>query len=125
MTEAVVQRGLLKALRLAFPSFVIFKHSEVLFSGVPDISVNGNNVTSWLEVKLAKPTLKSKGIQSLNMSRLSRNGHAYYVVYTERAGIVAETAILYPGDHSVVWSTPGIDHAMVVSFIRRIHAVPI
>jgi hypothetical protein len=120
MTEASLQRGLLQALRAAFPKFVIFKHSEVLFSGVADISITGNKITSWLELKLAKPVIKSKGIQQLMMQRLARAGHAYYVVYTEK-NMTMETSVVRPIDMGVVRVSQGVDHLMVVDFVRGLH----
>lgn len=138
MTEATLQRGLLKTLRKAFPGFVIFKHSEVIGTGVPDISVNGRGLTVWLEVKVARPKINAKGLQVEMMRRLARNCRVYYVVYHQfNLGELTddrETLIVHPafinlspstfctGANEVLARGSGFDHGVVINFLGSLYS---
>jgi len=127
MTEAVLKSELVKQARESLPKFVIQRHEDRITHGVPDISVDGNKVGSWIEVKFANPTFKTRGIQELTMSRLSRATHAYYVVYADVKG-VRRTYIVEPekiGSPMDEWGTytTGFDHKWVVEYIKEVHNV--
>jgi hypothetical protein len=118
---------LMKKLRqeLLPPSYVCFRHEDRSMAGYPDISITGNKVTSWWEVKLAVPSVKSRGIQDLTMTRLGKAGHAFYIIYEERKGL-KQVRIVDPGDlprwqEVTTKLAPGFDHAFVAKQILRVH----
>lgn len=126
MTEAKLQARLLRALRTKFLNFVVFKHSELISTGVPDISVNGRGQTTWLEVKVGRPGFNAKGLQTEVLLRLERAGcRIFYVVYREgRAG--RSTEVWRPRDLTTgeaLRSAPGFDHGLVVDFLEHEHGV--
>jgi len=81
MNEAAFITHLTGHLRKA-TKFVVFKHADRFTHGVPDISMTGNSVTSWWELKVADPEFDSPGIQELTMIRLAAGGCARYLIYS-------------------------------------------
>lgn len=82
MIEADLQRKQLRLLRAALPGYVIFRHADLITSGIPDLSVTGCGETLWLELKHANPGIKGTGLQARNLRLLhSAGGNAFYVVY--------------------------------------------
>lgn len=125
MNEAELKSRLMEYLRRSFPGYVIFRHEDKITSGIPDISVTGSELTTWMEVKYANPKFASKGIQELTMLRLSLASSAFYVVYYEK-NKERRTYIVEPQDigRSIdLWtnSTEGFDHSWVVAFIKERH----
>jgi len=127
MTEAILKGNLVKELRLSFPSFVIIRHEDSFTHGIPDISIDGNKITSWIEVKYANPTFASKGIQELTMLRLANASHAFYVVYFEKAGN-KRTYFIAPhdiGNSIESWCNyvDGFNHKWIIENIKGVHYV--
>jgi hypothetical protein len=125
--ESKVKMALMKKLRqeLLPPSYVAFRHEDRTQAGWPDISITGNKCTSWWEVKLAVPDVRSRGIQDLTMTRLARAGHAFYIIYEERKG-VKQVRIIDPPDlprwrDITTRLAPGFDHAFVAHHILLTH----
>jgi len=84
MTEASLKSALVKALRLRYPNAVVLRHEDKITHGIPDISFTLNGRTSWWEGKFANPGFDTKGIQTLTMMRLAKQGRAYYIVWDKR-----------------------------------------
>ena|SRR3990167_5265793 len=125
MTEQELMSALLKEARARLPRYVIIRHEAGLTHGIPDFSVTGDNVTSWIEVKHATPNFKSKGIQELTMNRLALAGHAFYVVYWEDPAFQATYIVLPPdiGRPPEDWEIcrEGFNHQWVVEEIKKLH----
>ena len=130
MNENTLVPELLKKLRKAIPNGVIFKHADKVRSGIPDISVDAHRRTTWLEAKWANPTVSTKGIQHLTCLQLERYcGNCWYVVYGRHNDYRLYTAIALPSHidresgtlTGGVVATTGIDHDMVVEFVRGVH----
>jgi hypothetical protein len=109
------------------PSFVSFRHEDRINAGRPDISITGNNITLWLEVKLADPYIRQRGIQKLTMLRLGNAGFAYYVIYYDKKK-QRSTHIVHPQDMKQ-WPDESaraavtFDHSFVSDFILEVHGV--
>jgi len=112
---------LVRALRLTLPQFVVFKHADLVTSGIPDISVTGLKRTLWLEVKFANPGVIDRGIQAATMKRLGRAGLAYYVIYSAGydATYVCSPEQLERFHVNYVQVTRGYDHGAVVAFVKH------
>lgn len=121
MTEASVRAALVKKLR-QYKDWTVFRHEDHYTSGIPDISVTGNKITSWWECKLwrneAEPT---KEIQRYTLERLAVHGHAYFIVY--RLKDPARVEIYRPSDYPhYPWiRTEGFNHDWIVAVIRETH----
>lgn len=71
--ESVFTSVLLKHLRAAMPTAVIFKNCDFYTAGIPDFSVSMDGITTWFEVKIApnKPT----ALQAEFLKRLAPRAH--------------------------------------------------
>jgi hypothetical protein len=109
------------------PSFIPKRHEDRVSAGGADISVTGNMTTSWLEIKLADPYIRSRGVQELEMLRYGRASHAYYVIYYDKKGeqtthIVHPTEMQAWPETSKRWA-PNFNHRFISDFILEIHQV--
>jgi hypothetical protein len=114
-----LRHGLLPA------SYVALRHEDRTQAGYPDISITGNRLTSWWEVKLAVPQVKSRGIQDLMMLRLGKAGIAFYIIYEEIHDI-KQVRIIDPPDlprwkESTAKLALGFDHAFVAHHMLLAH----
>lgn len=117
MTESTVRATLVKKLR-QYKDWIVLRHEDHYTSGIPDISVTGNGITSWWETKYQKGfSLLNKGIQQYTLEQLAKYGYAHYIIYTPE-----QVAIVNPSlsDPQIF---PGINHTEVVNFIRGVHAL--
>lgn len=73
MNETAFVSKVVKQLRVD-PRFIAFKHADRFTHGVPDVSLTGNDFTSWWEFKVADPTFDLPGIQELTCKRLDSYG---------------------------------------------------
>jgi len=84
MNEAQFKGKLVKKLRSALPSLVIFRHEDMFTAGIPDLSVTRpgfpNPATLWLEAKIT-PSYKISGIQDRTLWRLG----GYYILYNNKS----------------------------------------
>lgn len=119
MTEATVRASLVKRLR-QYKDWIVLRHEDHYTSGIPDISITGNKVTSWWETKYQRGfTLENKGIQQYTLEQLDKHGCAHYVIYTPE-----QVAIVRPSlENPAIF--PGINHVAVVCYIRGIHGLRI
>lgn len=120
MIESKLTKALLKEIRARMPYAVVFKHTEQVTSGVPDISVTYRGRTMWVEVKRVLRGFRDTGLQALTMKQLAAVGLAYYVVYDlerDKTFVISGDA---PREYmlSGVWQ-PGFDHAFVARFIAE------
>jgi hypothetical protein len=103
---------------------VVFKHSDSVTAGIPDVSFTWRGYTSWLEVKFVRPEEKSKRgslLQEDVLRRLSRAGHrAWWIVFSERG-----VEIIDPVSNRVMAHAPTRDCAAVRSFVVSTHNVPL
>jgi len=125
MNESQLKGVLVKELRL-IPGFVVIPHQERFSHGIPDLSVTGHKITSWLEIKHANPGFAFKGIQELTMLRLALAGNAFYVVYYQSKLDERRTYIVSPNEIGKPMSTwinfvEGFDHRFVVRRIQHDH----
>jgi hypothetical protein len=86
------------------------------------MSVTYGGHTTWLEMKRATPYFEKRPLQHLVLTRLAREGRAYYVVYSEVRG-VKETRIMLP-ERIDTWKTvaayAGWDHDAVIRVISGV-----
>ena len=117
MTEATVRAALVKKLRF-YKDWLVLRHEDHYTSGIPDISITGNKITSWWETKYQKGfSLENKGIQRYTLEQLARHGFAYYVIYTPE-----QVAVVGPDlENPTIF--PGLNHPRVVEFIRKVHGL--
>jgi len=128
--EGVLKASLKEAIERALPHFVVISHTDIA-SGIPDWSITGNGITSWLELKHATPEFTSRGIQVVTASRLAAAGHCRYLVFWERSINNKRTCIVHPG--SVVFGrnattkselfSDGHDNEFVIDYLRKVHRV--
>jgi hypothetical protein len=113
MHESKYSSGLVKHLQEHLGGSVVFKHSDQLTCGIPDISVNWRTKTTWLEIK--REGGKIRGLQDRNMKRLAAvTGNAFYVVYSD-----TDVKIVHPVSEEVAFYGAGHkNHAIVGEFIR-------
>lgn len=123
--ETPVKAKLAEFLRKRFPRFVIARIENQASNALPDIVVNGNKITSWIEVKYATPDFRSKGDQELMMLRLDRQSYSFYVVFYDvdkekRTYIVNPKEIGQPIES---WTNfvPGFDYLWVTHHVARLH----
>lgn len=123
VTEASVRAALVKKLR-AYKDWTVLRHEDHYTSGIPDISVTGNKITSWWECKLRKgsDSISTIGIQQFLVEQLAKHGHAYYIVYEQRKEM--PRTLIYEPEHFPnlpLDTAEGFNHDWVVNFIRKIH----
>lgn len=106
----------------------VFKHTDILTGGIPDMSATWGGFTTWLEVKVDRGKgIEGRGIQHETACRLERLGSCWYVVYTKQPGHPQMTRIVKPSFvslHGYIHSHEfnGIAHSAVVQFIRDLHS---
>jgi hypothetical protein len=119
MTEATVRAALVKKLR-QYKDWIVLRHEDHYTSGIPDISVTGNKITSWWETKYQKGfSLVNKGIQQYTLEQLAKHGYAYYLIYTPEQVAIVEPSL---SDSKIF---PGINHSEVVKYIRMKHGLEV
>lgn len=102
---------------------VPIRHENTAVSGIPDISYTDSQLTTWWEIKLAKPNFDSTGLQELTMLRLAAWGYARYIVFGMDPLCVA---VVHP-KHIKEWYDkaerliPGWNYGEVVRFILKVH----
>ena len=125
MNELELQKNLISAIRLGLRGSVVFKHSDRLTSGIPDLSVSWLGRTTWLEIKFANPKFIGKGIQKKVMQDLSRVAKCAYVIFAHRKTGGLETVVIAPDSvddwESCLDVAPGFDYGFVVQYLRRAH----
>lgn len=115
MTEATIRASLVKRLR-QYKDWIVLRHEDHYTSGIPDISITGNKITSWWETKYQRGfTLENKGIQQYTLEMLAKHGHAHYIIYTPEQVAVVKPDLENPRIFA------GINHVEVVKFIRVVH----
>ncbi len=77
--EAQLTRELILTIEKTLPGSVVFKHSDRITFGVPDVSVTWMGTTTWIEIK--RGHLSGRKIQQRTLQRLSKQTSAFYVVY--------------------------------------------
>lgn len=60
MRESDCKAALCKILRAALPWGRVFRHEDSFTGGIPDISINSEGRTLWVEVKLDRPGRRGK-----------------------------------------------------------------
>jgi len=125
--ETQLKSALTRLLRKSLKNAVIFRHEDQYTAGIPDISVTWNGHTTWLEVKLANPRIKGRGIQKHTAMELAKSGKCWYVIYVTykdlHSTIIAEPKLVYQDE----WMfsdkfVADYDHKFVVDFIRESHS---
>ena len=95
--EEELRAKLMSELRHYLPHFVCFRHEDIRTSGIPDIEVNGNRITTHWETKHGTPEFTSPGIQELTNQRLARQSHSRYIIWQEGVD-GARTLIVHPDE---------------------------
>lgn len=121
--ENVLTSDLVRHVKLVVPGAVVFKHTDAMTAGVPDISITYNGITLWLEGKVSRGGGKPEGtgVQLLTMQRLFNHGRAAYVVWWQRDS-ERRTYILTPRQFGA-WElgdefAGGWRHDYVVRYLR-------
>ena len=113
MNESSLKTKTISAIKRTFPHWVVIAHQERGRHGVPDLSITGEGVTIWIEIKFAKPVLNSKGIQDVTCAKLAHaGGNCYYLIFFDsprgRETIIATPRAVF----AETWLT---DYEMCVS----------
>ena len=116
MNEASLTRSLVKALERELPGCVVFKHFDVVTTGMPDLSVTWGRRTCWVEVKYDEGEVGAD--QIVTMRRLAQVGVAFFVEFNYTSGI-AVTNIIDPHDSQNNCSFSKHDVRKVAEFIRK------
>lgn len=127
--ESYFKRKLAAMIKEQLHNFLVISHVDVQ-SGIPDWSITGNGVTSWLEFKHGTPAFTSHGVQVVVARKLAIAGKCRYVVFWER-GDAKETLIVDPKDvvigrnATVVAEEGALGHNLqfVISYIKKVHGV--
>lgn len=135
MTEASVTQDLIAHLKHKLPHALVFKLSDRITKGVPDIAVSLNGATVWLEVKLLRKGDTPGGrvakdpLQLLRMRQLHEQtgGRAWFVIYDARnhprhrgLGVYAPHALAICDTPMPTASVPGFDHQAVVRLLEAV-----
>lgn len=128
-TESKLKKDLALLLTYTFPGAVIFKHSDAVTAGIPDLSITWEFGTVWLELKHVTPKkrLKSRGIQRQTAIELARFTPTWYVIYAEEpylSEMLHKTYIIHPKDIDLYRNSLGVDghnHYFVADFLRQNH----
>lgn len=97
MSEATLKTRVIRKIKETFPHWYVIAHHERTKHGVPDLSITGEGVTIWLELKYAKPALHARSIQDVTCQKLANaGGNCYYLIFFE-APRGRETIIATPG----------------------------
>src|SRR5688572_13116678 len=120
MTEATVRSTLVKKLRL-YKDWFVLRHEDHYTSGVPDISITGNKITSWSETKFQRgfSLVDDKGIKKYTLDQLNKFGYARYIIYTPECVAIVAPDLFDP----LVFK--GHDHLAVVKYFRELHGLNI
>lgn len=130
--EEELRARLMAEIRKYLRHFVCFRHEDIRTSGVPDIEINGNRVTTHWETKHGTPKFESSGIQELTNQRLARQTHSRYIIWQEGIDGFQRTLIVHPDDvkHRQSFETLipervalGFDMYWLVLEIARAHGV--
>lgn len=123
--EAQLKSELRKTSIKCLPEFVIQRHEDVRYEGVPDFSFTGLVFTSWWEVKHATPSFTDKQNQRMRCLALAKSGYCRYIIFQENAKAQDKrTLIVHPKElQSLHYEAcfEGYDHAAVCSFIYSVH----
>lgn len=127
--ENDIKAVLAKALREGLPGRVIISHQDVYTRNIPDLSVNGEWMTWWLECKHATPNFNDNPTQELMMVRLAHRGYARYIVWLETLRHTRHTLIIHPeevhrkrGQMNFIEAeqeTTGFNHKFVLDYLLR------
>ena len=116
--------------------YVSFKHNDMKTGGIPDMSLVGNQFTSWWEFKYNdEDGFDWEGIQHLTACRLNRESYCRYVIYDKHTrcifiveplklgGFVATIGTSRPEHFEVAIDNkgPNYDHYALVMFMRGVH----
>jgi len=137
LKESDLKEDLMKEVRRHLKDSISFRHEDKMTHGIPDISVTRKR-TIWLEAKLLKPHLLYRGVQDINMLKLSAYGDAWYVIYAypkDPMTIICHPHVVHEAyrrklDGRELWEhltkdqafVHGFDHMHVIEFIRRVTA---
>lgn len=126
--ESGLKSALVREIHRQLPQFVVLRHEEVRLGGVPDLSLSGNNKTSWWEAKHGTPNFQSKKLQEITLRRLDDTSYARYIIWMEAAdGSNKRTYIVQPRylKNTSEWRVwcHGYDHVFVVGFMKAVHGV--
>jgi hypothetical protein len=121
VNEASVTSVLLSVLRHRLPGFVVLKHNDAKTAGIPDISVTGRGLTTWLEIKVGE-TIESRMMQQIMLQRLfvASRGGAFYVLYRSD-GVVISQPTFRDVSPSITVSQTRMDHQFVLQFLIARH----
>lgn len=129
MTEASIRAALVKKLR-QYKDWTVLRHEDHYTSGIPDISVTGNKITSWWECKLRKESgLSTKGIQQYTLEQLAKHGYAHYIIFEATAVRNMTRILIVPPENLFSTSTPfsikcgSFNYDWVVGVIRELHGL--
>ena len=128
--EAGFKHKLKQAVDAALPKFLVLSYVESI-NGLPDWSVTGNGLTSWIEFKHATPAFTSRGIQVLTCRRLAAAGRCRYVVFWENKNGDKRTCIVHPltvafGNNPTISPElfcEGHSNEFVIDFIKKMHKI--
>lgn len=122
--EAELQSRFVQLAKKGLPDFVVIQHRNPSESGTPDLSVTGLGHTSWWELKLARPTVRSRGVQDIMLARLSTRGLARYLIFSEIKGELKTHIVTAEQVQNGSWSKFGYlgwNFMVVFDYIRGLH----
>ena len=124
VNEAELKQRLRDALKGSLRGVVVLRHEDHFTAGIPDTSITWKRRTTWMEAKVAEPSVKSLGVQKDTCERLAVMGYCWYVVYRVKGGVWTTLVVDPPLVHDLdqvpdECVADGINHQFVVEFIRR------
>lgn len=126
--ENMLKGELVSVLHNGLSGSVVFAHQDLRTPGIPDLSVNWQWKSWWVECKHAVPSFDTYTKQELTMLRLAHQGFARYIIWIESKTVSKQTWIVHPeivfGKNGVTKqmapevSCAGFDHNFVLEYIK-------
>jgi hypothetical protein len=94
VSETDLQSKFIQLGKIALPEFIIIPHRNPSEAGTPDFSITGNGKTSWWELKLARPTVRSAWGSGYYVGETAHvRGVARYLIFRETNGKRRRTSL--------------------------------
>jgi Holliday junction resolvase len=116
--EATIKKTLVKKIRETIPGAVVFRHEDQFTHGIPDISVTVGDITLWIEVKIANPSLKKKKLKL--QTEMIRRLKGVFVIFTPHYTHIADAREITDNTwRKSIWTSVNINYNFVVDYIEK------
>jgi hypothetical protein len=124
ISEAELQSMFISDSKKALPEFIVIPHRNPSEAGTPDLSITGCGRTSWWELKVARPSIRSRGVQDIMLARLHTRGLARYLIFSEQDNLKQTHMVTPERVADGTWrefGVPGWNFGAVFDYIRSLH----